>query len=205
MTDINPRWLPEDHVWDLHILRHWIGSDLSFTGGGWKCCWHTTESSWWSFDVVDDYFRGAAMGKAPHLLIGGRSGAQHPFVAQYIPFDEAAFALANDYSDRYQTNRANTIQVEICGRAGDMGDFNRYRALANLFVLIDHRQHIENWTHATAGVEPVRWSDSTWVQKQGHVGHNMAPDNNHTDPGVNFRWGTLQNLVNDCPDGGYDL
>lgn len=202
---INERWLPEGHVWDLHIDRRSIGSDLSFTGGGWKLCWHTTESSWLSFDSIDFYFRHAAKGKAPHVLIGGSTDATHPRVAQYIPFDESAFALANDPSDAKQTNRANTIQVEVCGRAANMGEFQRYRALANLAALIMHRVDIPNWTHAVAGVTPVRWSDSTWVEKQGHVGHNMAPDNDHTDPGTNFRWGTLQNLIAGIPDGGYDL
>jgi hypothetical protein len=86
-----------------------------------------------------------------------------------------------------------------------MATFGRYRALANLFELITHRQPIENWTRAEAGVTPRRLSDLEWEVKQGHVGHNMAPDNDHTDPGVGFRWGTLQNLITSIPDGGYDL
>ena len=98
-------WLPEGHVWDLHIERNSIGSDLSFTGGGWKLCWHTTESSWGSFDAINDYFKGAAKGKAPHFLIGDVVGRDHPSVAQYVPLNESAFALANDVADRYQTNR----------------------------------------------------------------------------------------------------
>lgn len=202
---MDTRWLPEDHVWDLHVERHSIGSDLSFTGGGWKLCWHTTETPWNWYDTGVGYFTGSARGKAPHFLIGGRSGASHPYVAQFVPLDESSFALQNDTSDAKDTNRANVIQVEICGRADYMSYFDHYKALANLFVLIDHRQHIENWTHAEAGTTPPRFSDSTWVTKQGHVGHNMAPDNTHYDPGKGFRWGTLQNLINGCPDGGYSL
>jgi N-acetyl-anhydromuramyl-L-alanine amidase AmpD len=199
-------WLPEGHVWDLHIEQHSIASNLSFTDGGWKLVWHTTESPWNSYDAIDGYFRGAARGKAPHFLIGGKPGADHPYVAQYVPLNESSFAMQNDASDGRDTNRAHCIQVEICGSAANMGDFGRYRALANLFTLIDHRQHIENWTHDSGyGVEPHRYSDYEFEVVRGMVGHNMAADNNHTDPGKNFRWGTLQNLIRDCPDGGWDL
>lgn len=198
-------WLPEGHIWDIHFEKHSIASDLSFTGGGNKLCWHTTETpwDWWSAGV--EYFTGSARGKAPHFLVGGRAGALHPYVAQFVPLDESSFALQNNTADGFDTNRANVIQVEICGYADSMGDFSHYRALANLFTLIDHRRHIENWTHADAGSTPQRFSDYTWVMKQGHVGHNMAPDNDHYDPGKNFRWGTLQDLISTIPDGGYNL
>jgi hypothetical protein len=205
MSTFSKLWLPEDHVHDLHVVRHSIGSDLSFTGGGWKALWHTTQSPWYSFDAIDSYFRGDARGKAPHFLIGGRPGAEHPYVAQYVPLDESSFALQNDTGDHMDTNRANCIQIEVCGYAEDMGDFVHYRALANLFDLIDHRQHIENWTHADACVPATRYSDRTFVLKEGHLGHNMAPDNSHTDPGLCFRWGTLQALIAALPEAGYDL
>ena len=52
---------------------------------------------------------------------------------------------------------------------------------------------------------PTRLSDTEFVAKQGMLGHNQVPDNNHTDPGRGFRWNTLQRLITEIPDGGYAL
>lgn len=201
---MNELWLPEGHVWDLHISNDVRADDAGdFTGGGWKLCWHTTETSWDWAKVGAQYLDDAR--KAPHFIIGGASDAEHPYVYQLLPLNRAGRALGNDTSDGYQTNRANVIQVEICGKAAAMSWFAHYRALANLFTLIQHRVEIPNWTHADAGTTPRRLSDREWFLKAGHVGHNMCPDNDHTDPGTGFRWGLLQNLIGDIPDGGYSL
>lgn len=197
-------WLPEGHTWDLHIIHGPIGAGAgSFTGGGWKLMWHTTESPWtWADDGASYLVRER---KEPHFIIGGRRGLEHPVVHQLLPLDVAGRALANNVGDGYQTNRANVIQVEICGSASEMATFGHYRALANLAELIMHRRPIPNWTRSSTGVPAPRMSDAKFVEYRGMCGHNEAPDNNHTDPGAGFRWNTLQNLITDIPDGGYAL
>lgn len=196
-------WLPEGHHWDLHIEHARLLDAGTFTGGGHKLVLHTTESPWQTVDSMYGVLRDKRA--APHFVIGGREGRDHPVVIQCVPLDRAGRALANDSGDGFQTNRANAIQVEICGYASEAADWpmTRYKALANLVELVDHRFDIpfrsqQDFSHAE------RMSDAEWVAVSGLVGHSMAPDNDHIDPG-HFREGTLLNLLRDIPDGGYDL
>src|SRR4051812_23566771 len=73
---------------------------------------------------------------APHFVIGGRAGLEHPVVIQMIPLNQAGRALGND-SDGFDTNRADCWQTEICGTAANSGNWptTRYKALANLVRL----------------------------------------------------------------------
>jgi hypothetical protein len=196
-------WLPTGHHWDLHIEREQLEDAGSFTGGGWKLCFHTTESSWNSVDAMVDVLRDKRA--APHFCIGGRPGRSHPTVVQLIPLNQAGRALGNDSSDGYQTNRANCIQIEICGRTSEIPQWSdvMYKRLANLTELIRHRVDVPNkapWDFSN----PKRASDSAWVKASGYVGHVHAPDNDHVDPS-RFREGYLIDLVRKIPNGGYDL
>jgi len=140
---------------------------------------------------------------APHFVIGGRKGLKHPVVRQLVPLNRAGRALGNDGDDGYQTNRADAIQVEICW-AGAFTNFDHYQALANLFVLVDHRFPIPNTAQGRDFSEPVKLSDAAWVKASGHVGHMHAPDNDHIDP-IRFAEGKLIDLIDKCPEGGYKL
>jgi hypothetical protein len=205
-------WLPEGHHWDLHI-EHDVSEDAgSFTGGGWKLCWHTTESPWLAVDAMVNTVQ--AKRACPHFVIGRRAGLEHPVVVQLIPLNHAGRALQNFTADGYQTNRANTIQVEICGatvpnqnipQADWVTNWSdaRYKALANLAGLIMHRVDIPNVGNHDFS-NPVRMGDSEWVQARGHVGHCHAPDNDHVDPS-RMREGFLVNLIRDLPEAGYPL
>jgi hypothetical protein len=79
---------------------------------------------------------------APHVVIGWRKGFKYPVAIQCIPFDRAGRALQHPSGP--ETNRANAIQIEICGRAAESHtwDANWYKALANLALLIEHRVDI---------------------------------------------------------------
>ena len=200
---MNDLWLPEGHHWDLHIEHDRQEDAGAFTGGGWKLCWHTTESSWNSVDAMCDVLRSKRA--APHFVIGGRPGVEHPVVVQLLPLDRAGRALANDSSDGFQTNRANVIQVEICGRTSEIPGWPdlMYKRLANLTELVMHRVDIPNSAPRDFS-NPVRMSDSEWVAAKGYVGHCHAPDNDHVDPS-RFREGFLIDLVRSIRDGGYDL
>lgn len=195
-------WLPEGHHWDLHIEHDQLEDAGAFTGGGRKILLHTTESTWESVDAMRDVLRDKRA--APHVVIGGRKGRKHPTVIQMVPFNRAGRALANDPSDGYQTNRANVIQIEMCGYAAEthLWSINRYEAIANLVELIRHRWQVP--LQVPDFSKAARMGDEAFVDYEGIVGHSMAPDNDHTDPG-RFREGRLLNMLRDMPPGGYEL
>jgi hypothetical protein len=172
-----------------------------FTGGGWKLCWHTTESQWQAVDSMWQVLWDK--NAAPHFVIGGRRGLEHPVVIQCIALNRSARALAHPSGS--ETNRANTIQVEICGRAASSQDWsdNDYQTLANLTELIRHRRMIMNQSEQDFSV-PHRYTGQGWVDARGYVGHSMCPGNDHTDPG-RFREGFLIDLVDNIPEAGYPL
>lgn len=200
---MNKLWLPKGHHWDLHIEHRPLLDAGNFTGGGHKVVLHTTESPW---DTVDSMYRVLRDKRAaPHFVIGGREGLQHPVVIQMVPLNRAGRALANDPYDGFETNRANAIQIEICWYAADAQNMPReyYHALANLIELIDHRFDIpfrsqEDFSHAE------RMTDAEFVAAEGLVGHSMVPDNDHTDPG-RFHEGWLLSDLKNMPSGGWDL
>lgn len=196
-------WLPEGHHWDLHIEHEPLEDAGPFTGGGWKLVLHTTESRYDQLDAMVDVLR--VKRAAPHFVIGSREGRQHPTVVQCVALDRAGRALANDAGDGFQTNRANAIQIEICGYASEshLWAISRYEAIANLVALIQHRVEIPNVAPQDFS-NPRRMGDQEFVAASGYVGHSMAPDNDHTDPG-RFREGRLVQMVGDMPDGGYGL
>lgn len=202
---MSPMWLPEGVHYDLHVEHAQLEDAGPFTGGGSGLLWHTTESPW---EAVDSMF-GVLRDKraAPHLVIGGRRGTRLPVVIQMIPFDRAGRALGND-PDGFETNRANKIQVEICGRAGLMAFFTHYRALANLTRLVNitlpNKREVPRKMKRRP-FNPRRWSDAEFVRLEGHTFHRHAPDNDHTDPGTLFRGKHLMTLLECIPPGGFKL
>lgn len=209
MSDL---WLPEGHHWDLHIEHDPSEDAGGFTGGGWGLCWHTTESAWLAVDAM---VRTVQAKRAnPHFVIGRRVGRDHPVVVQLVPLNQAGRALENFSADGFQTNRANKIQVEICGATVPNQNIpqadwiknwsdTRYKALANLFGLIQHRVPIPNRSIQDFS-NPTRMTDSEWVKASGHLGHVMCPDNSHVDP-TGLAEGKLMDLVDRLPEAGYDL
>lgn len=183
MTD--QLWLPTGAHWDLNIEHKEGGNAGPFAGGGHKFVWHTTESSRESVDAMVGVV--SAKKAEPHFVIGWRNGWKYPVVVQMVPLNRSARTMRHPSGP--ETNRANAIQVEICGRASESGDWDKnwYRALSNLALLVDHRFNI-----------PVRWPKSTsrmggqqFFAYEGHCGHMHAPGNDHVDPGTGFRWKTL--------------
>lgn len=201
-------WLPEGVHYDLHIERRPLESAGSFTGGGNKWVWHTTESDWFSVDAMFGVLRDKRA--APHFVIGGRRGLKLPVVIQMLPFDEAGRALAND-ADPFATNRANAIQTEICARASLVGKQLtewHYKALANLVRQTNERaahSHDVPRKLARSFADTRRFSDREFVAVSGHLGHMHVPDNDHVDPGTGFRGSHLIHLLEQFPRGGYNL
>jgi hypothetical protein len=132
-------WLPKGAHWDLNIEHHPLpGGTGPMTGGGWKVPLHTTESPReWIDGAIKQFTAGNG---TPHLSIGWRKGLKFPVVAQFLPFDQYAKTLEHPPGTP-ETNKANAIQIEICGAAAESHgwDANWYKALANLLLLVQHR------------------------------------------------------------------
>src|SRR4051812_34946159 len=183
-------WLPTGAHWDLNIEHKPLEDAGEFTGGGHGLVWHTTESERESVDAMWHVLR--AKNAAPHVVIGWREGFRYPVAIQCIPFHRAGRALAHPSGP--ETNRANAIQVEICGRAAESQDWddNWYKALANLAGLIGHRVDIpESCPRPFPG---TRYSGPGFFNAKGHVGHCHAAGNDHVDPG-HFRGAKLVRYV----------
>jgi hypothetical protein len=200
-------WLPEGHVYDLHIEHAPLETAGKFTGGGNKLLWHITVSRWNTVDSIWRVLRDKRA--APHLVIGGRSGVQHPVVIQCIPFNRAGRALAHPSGP--ETNRADCVQVEICANVADVPQFDeheRYRAFANLVRLTnitvpDRREVIRKIARSFQNTN--RFGGQGFVEAQGHCGHMHVPGNDHADPTTAFQGGRLMDRLDDMPAGGHQL
>lgn len=172
-------WIPDGAHWGLNVEHHALNDSGAFTGGGWKLVWHTTESPW---EAVDAMVRVLAVkDAAPHFVIGGRAGHKYPVVVQCIPLNRAGRALQHNFAP--ETNRANAIQVEICGftREAPAWDDNMLKALANLTNWIQNRVPIP-FNNPRSFQRPSKYTPEGWVNAKGHVGHVHCPGNDHTDP-----------------------
>jgi hypothetical protein len=200
MSDL---WLPEGPHWDLNIEHHPLkGGTGSFDKGGWKLVAHTTEPpdsvAGFGFETLDSVDRQfLAGGGTPHLAVGYRKGFRFPSVYQYLPFDEYAKTLEHP-GGTPETNRANAIQVEICGRAAQSGEWgeNYYKALANVYVLISRRTHVP-LRLGRRFRNTDRFTPQGWIDAKGLVGHMHAPNQpqRHSDPGVHFKGSHLVHLA----------
>jgi hypothetical protein len=184
---MNKLWLPEGHrpAHDLHIEHDTRRPGSGpMEGGGWKLLWHTTEGRDLRTMQRVLYEKNAG----PHFLLG-RDGTdrKHFTVVQFFPLNQGARALRNDASDLLPTNRANCIQVEICGYAKDAPqDYLQpgiITAMAQLTRLIENRVKIPRKAPRSFKVGTPRYTDRGFVNAEGHVGHAHAPDNDHWDPG----------------------
>jgi hypothetical protein len=146
---------------------------------------------------------------APHLIIGGQAGREHPLVIQCIPFNRAARSLRHPSGP--ETNRADCIQVEICAEVADVPAFprfGRYRALANLVRLVNvtvpDAREVPRRLARDFG-DTRRFGGEGFVRAAGHCGHMHVPGNDHIDPTTAFDGRRLLQRLREMPPGGYDL
>lgn len=200
-------WLPKGHHFDLHIEHRPLENSGSMTGGGHKWVWHTTESDWDQVDLMYQVLK--AKRAAPHFVIGKRKGLKHPVVIQMVALNRAGRSLQHVFGP--ETNRANAVQAEICGRAAESGEWHewRYKALANLVRLTTNtmpRSHNIPWHEARKFYHTNKFTPEGFVHASGHCGHIHVPGNDHVDPGVHFRGDLLVlKLLHHMPKHGYDL
>lgn len=199
---MNELWLPEGAHWDLNIEHHRLEDSGEFTGGGWKMVPHTVEAPRDSIVAM----LGVLAGKraAPHFLYGYTGTSRFPFVYQMIPLNRAGRALQHTFGP--ETNRANCIQIEICGRAADSGRWsaNYYKGLANLCRMIERRVKIPHRVPISFKT-PHRATPNGWVKASGYLGHCHCPGNTHTDPGTGFRVHDLFRYIDRAGNHGLEL
>lgn len=124
---------------DLNFERRLSGSTGPYTPGGRKLCWHITVSPWMSVDPMVNVLK--SKGAEPHFVIGGRPGFKFPVVVQLLPLDQFAKALAHP-SGTPETNRAHTVQIEICARPGNVRVGRNQDTGSTLFDLPNIPNHI---------------------------------------------------------------
>lgn len=178
---MNERLLPKGNHYGLRItIANPLTTPGDFVRGGWKLVWHTTESpSGHGVDAIANvlYTKGAEV----HCVIDPETGRVH----QMVPFDNFARGLMHP-NGTPETNRANCIQVEICGYASKSDEWPKsyYEHLAALAVLIEHRKPIPRKAPRRFSTKPNRYSPTGFVGVKGHVGHQHVPHNDHWDPGA---------------------
>lgn len=152
-----------------HKVRTSAGS---FTGGGRKLMFHTTEgvSINGAISALDRNRYWS------HFLISFEEKRK----IQFLEVNQAAKSLDNNPNDGYQTNRANVIQIEIVGYARETQDWSKEKLdwIANICSEI---RAAFDFPLTIIGDE--RLSDKAFVDYAGVCGHKNCPDNNHWDPG----------------------
>jgi hypothetical protein len=193
-------WLPVGHHYDLHISHKPIAATGTFSTGKWKLVWHITVSQWDAVNSMDSVLRGK--GAEPHFLIGGRKELDHPIVIQYLPLNQFAKALQHP-SGTAETNRAHAIQIEVCASPESVASWKRdgfyYKALGNLAALIHHRVEIPTKL-ARRFSDARRYSESGFLNANGHLGHMHVPHNDHFDPTNKFQGNSLIRCIKDAPN-----
>jgi hypothetical protein len=152
-------------------------------GGGWKITHHTTEGTT-AAGAIAAY---RLYGGWPHFTAEWSGGRLQLF--QHLPLEVAARALVNP-PDRWETNRARTIQIEHVGFARATGRWSvaRCAAVGRLCRWIEEQTGCPR--RVMRGVsfpQPRRLSGSGFQAGAGHHGHVHVPGNDHSDPGRGFR------------------
>ena len=152
-------------------------------GGGWKITHHTTEGTT-AAGAIAAYRQ---FGGWPHFTAEWTGGRLRLF--QHLPLEVAARALVNP-PDRWETNRARTIQIEHVGFARATGRWSvaRYAAIGSVCRWVEQRTGCPR--RVMRGVSfshPHRLSGRSFQVGAGHHGHVHVPGNDHTDPGRGFR------------------
>jgi hypothetical protein len=144
----------------------------SFTGGGKKIVWHTTET----------HGLPAYSGSAPHFTFNPKTNEMW----QHIPINEAAKSL--EHHDAAETNKADGIQVELIGFASETGTWpaSYYRNIAALARWIEYNAGVPRRCSVKFAVPATRLSDTEFVNYAGHLGHEHVPQQRagHWDPGA---------------------
>ncbi|HEX9341994.1 MAG TPA: hypothetical protein VF995_00060, partial [Actinomycetota bacterium] len=158
----------------------------SFTGGGHKGLFHTTEGATAAGAIAA--FRST--GSWPHFT-GSFEGGRFR-IWQHIPINRAARSLVH-LAGHVETNRNNVIQIELVGTAAHPPSAPGYLAgIATWMQWVEANFGVPHRSTVTFKAYPgsygtnngVRLSESSWNAYFGWLGHEHVPENLHGDPGA---------------------
>lgn len=148
-----------------------------FIGVPWRIVWHTTEGR----TIEGGYAALTHNNDEPHFIADGRQ------IWQLTPLDVASRSLRHVGSP--ETNRANAIQIELVGFAGQPKPQD----------LLNMARKLSLWLHAEFHI-PFVWPNGypkpprngqdpgghnrdpiTWAAKGGDYSHGEVPGNTHWD------------------------
>ena len=157
----------------------------SFIGRPFRGVLHTTESKQYHPSTKTYY---GNTGTAPHFTVAVEGSESK--VYQHYPISVASRALRRRGS--LQTNRANTIQIEIAWKAAEAQSMpsKLTNKVAELMRWIESRTGIKRRSPQFYGSGKAygekavsRMSSSQWDDFNGWCGHQHVPHNTHWDPG----------------------
>lgn len=174
-------WLPEGAHYGINIRHHRSVSAGSRGNGGAKLGLHTVESPRRFVDQAVGILD--AKRAAPQLIYGYTATSRFPTAVQTMPLNQAGRAFEHIFTP--ETNRANVVQIEICGFAAHAHRWseNYLAGLANLCAMVHHRFPFELTAPLPFG-KGLKFTPDGFVSAKGIVGHQHVPGNNHTDPGA---------------------
>lgn len=158
----------------------------SFTGGGRKGLFHTTEGVT-AASAIASY---RSSGSWPHFTASYEGGTFR--IWQHIPIDRAARSLVH-LAGHVETNRNNVIQIELVGSAAQPPSDPGYLAgIATWMQWVEANFGVPHRCTVTFKPYPasyganngVRLSEPAWNAYAGWLGHEHAPENLHGDPGA---------------------
>lgn len=173
----------------------------SFIGTPYRGVLHSTETK-----ALPDYRN------APHITYDPRSRQFY----QHILFDRAARALRN-LSGGSQTNRANSLQIEIIAysdqttaesvdglwigdltddQLGDLREFKEWICIE--FDVLNEWPEKQALSYSEANTPGFRMTSTEWDDFNGWCGHQHADENAHWDPGA-FDWETFMDNAYERP------
>jgi hypothetical protein len=185
MSDL---WLPTGHLtsWNLHVLRQPAPNAGAFQSDAtWKFTLHSTETPEDSQAAIVRQFSGGV--DTPHFVLGIVPGLEDWVLTQLIDLDHSGASLEHPLGTK-ETNRAKSIQMEVCGFAKNAPEWSdkKYNAVAAAICLTSHRVPIAHRIPRKFTATPNRYTQQGWIKAGGINGHQHAASQirfNHWDPG----------------------
>ncbi len=173
----------------------------SFTGGGHKGRFHTTEGAT-AAGAIAAYRNN---GSWPHFTASFEGGTFR--IWQHIALNRASRSLVH-LAGHVETNRNNVIQIELVGSAVHPPSASGYLAgISTWMRWVEANFSVPRRSTVTFKAYPgsyganngVRLSESAWNAYSGWLGHENCPENLHGDPGALNIHALLQLQEEDVP------
>ncbi len=185
--------MPE--LWMPGAVRHPIGNTGSMNGGPPRAVHHYTGGgasgqvrSTKAFDNLVSYMKSAeGRAKCYHLVWDPWTGR----MAQFFPATSRALSVRNFGSQRNNRTGKVCIQISAVFSPGQIYQGKRYNTLADtpckglpeLVAWLRSWGIPDTWPLGRTDGRDGPRTNSVWLTRGGHYGHEHVPGNDHTDPG----------------------